>query len=79
MLDFMTLCLLSLVTISSLVILAVGSTHRLRKLQKPVKIVLPKSEIHHIPFWSHRAFQMRRLSHLEDFKPTITVIKETSV
>merc|ERR1711879_1005062 len=68
MLDLMTCPILSIATIFCMVIMAIGSISRLRKLdtlihlKKAPKIVLPKSDLQVRPFWAHRAFQMRRCS-----------------
>jgi hypothetical protein len=63
MLDLMTCIFLSIATISSLLVMVIGSSYRLRKLKSP-QIILPKSESlqHCQPFRAHRAFQMRRIS-----------------
>ena len=66
MLDLMTCTILSAATLTSLLVMVIGSTHRMRKMVLTYpKIILPKSEMleMHKPFWqAHRAFQMRRLS-----------------
>ena len=66
MLDVMTCGILSIATIFSMVIMAVGSFTRINKFQLKgnPKIVLPKvPDLHQYrPFWAHRAFQMRRCS-----------------
>merc|ERR1712141_220969 len=65
MLDAMTCGILSVATIFSMVIMAVGSLNRINKFQlkSNPKIVLPKVDLHQYrPFWAHRAFQMRRCS-----------------
>ena len=65
MLDAMTCGILSVATIFSMVIMAVGSLNRINKVQlkSNPKIVLPKVDLHQYrPFWAHRAFQMRRCS-----------------
>ena len=66
MLDVMTCSILSIATIFSMVIMAVGSFNRINKFQlkSNPKIVLAKvPDLHQYrPFWAHRAFQMRRCS-----------------
>ena len=62
MLDLVTCAILSIITIVSLIIVAIGSSYRLKKLslvrQKDLKIVLPKTSLEkHQPIWAHRAFQ----------------------
>jgi len=73
MLDFVTCLFLSIATITSLLVMAIGSNYRFQKLRKP-KIILPKSEILETcqPFRAHRAFQMRRISDVDiiGIKPT---------
>ena len=68
MLDLVTCAILSIITIVSLIIVAIGSSYRLRKLslvrrQKDLKIVLPKTSLEkHQPIWAHRAFQNKAKS-----------------
>lgn len=64
MIDLWTACLLSLASLGSIAVMLIGSTNRVRKLYKRPMIILPKSESYHKPFWTHRAFQMRRLSNV---------------
>merc|ERR1712018_64567 len=64
MLDIFTCIIISIVTSFSLLIMAIGSSHRLKKVAFPkdrnLKIVLPKSPKDlrgNQPVWVHRAFQ----------------------
>lgn len=57
MLDFMTCVFLSIATVTSLVLIVIGSTNRIRKLKK-TQIILPKTESlqNCQPFRYERAF-----------------------
>ena len=64
MLDLVTCAILSIITTISLIVLAIGSSYRLKKIrQQDLKIVLPKNVLeNHQPIWAHRAFQNKTKS-----------------
>merc|ERR1711978_80963 len=64
MLDLVTCAILSIITTISLIVLAIGSSYRLKKIQQQdLKIVLPKNVLeNHQPIWAQRAFQNKTKS-----------------